>query len=169
MHRNFDLVVDSNRPVIRQLTAELDIRPIVALIKSLVPIDRVTIGKRHVFIAAADNTGFDVSIVASMGHWIVSLDDWYEDFHNIESARFLIECALNGQIRLKVERLGGAPWQWTGEKRANDNRWIEVFSGGYARFRLWRKIECVYLLNKTSSGGGTSDPAGQSIGITART
>lgn len=69
--------------------------------------------------------GFEVSIQTERGHFIVCLGEWRDEFALVGEAIELIEAALRGEIRLRVD-IGPREQHWTAEKRLLNGQWIRL-------------------------------------------
>ena len=69
--------------------------------------------------------GFDVSIQTERGHYIVSLGGWSDEFALVSEAIELLEAALLGAIRLRVDG-GYKDQRWTAEKRLLNGQWLKL-------------------------------------------
>ncbi len=95
-------------------------------------------------IPAAGDDEFSIRLSRSGGVWILCFDSWHEDFHDRASAIQLIQDALSGRVRLRIDRIGGRPFKWTVERLEGDGRWIELYVSGVWRFGWSRKFDRVW-------------------------
>ncbi len=68
--------------------------------------------------------GFTMSIVTDRGRCTVVFGEWEDDFTAVEEAVGLIEDALHGDIRLRVD-VDEHDTRWTLERRLPDGTWME--------------------------------------------
>ena len=112
-----------------------------------VPAHRLLVRDRSATALAASKFGFDVGFESSGAGCIVFLDGWHDEFANFDQGLRLIQQALNGELRLKVEAIAGRPWMWTVERLGPGGTWAVVHAGGLFRWKLGRTVECRYLRN----------------------
>jgi len=112
-----------------------------------VPAHRLLVRDRSATALAASKFGFDVGFESSGAGCIVFLDGWHDEFANPDQGLRLIQQALTGDLRLKVEAISGRPWMWTVERLGPGSTWAVVHAGGLFRWKLGRTVECRYLRN----------------------
>ena len=54
---------------------------------------------------------------------------------------------MHGDVRLRIDSIGGEPWQWTLERQTSDKGWVAEQSMGVLNLRFWGKKSVAYLRN----------------------
>jgi hypothetical protein len=111
---------------------------------TIVPVGRLSIGDELLAIRARNNDEFNIAILACNGNLIVALDDWHDEFYDIEAAVAFVSQAILGNIRLRVDRIGGRPWRWTVERRSFNGLWIELYVNSIFIFDWGRSKDTIY-------------------------
>lgn len=103
--------------------------------------------RTSVVIPAVDQAGFDIKVVLEPVGFIILFDEAMLEVRTHDLAIELVESALNGRIRVKIDAIAGKPWQWTAERLQSDGRWTVESVTGQFRFRLWRAATSHYKIN----------------------
>lgn len=92
--------------------------------------------------------GPDVSAVFRDGRCTVSIGCWHDDMPAREQALDYILKAVDGSLRVRIDRIGGKIWQCALEQRDADGQWTEESVLVFPRFTLWpRQKTTTYLVN----------------------
>ena len=125
--------------------------------RSIRELGRVLARHPNLVVACADNLitipspaahGFTMSIVTERGRCTVVFGEWEDDFASVEEAVGLIEDALHGDIRLRVD-MDDQQTRWVLERRLPDGTWLEQPRADFheaPRLQEWR-IRTTYLHN----------------------
>lgn len=98
-------------------------------------------------IAPKVSGGFDMALSISGGAYTLCFDRWEETFDDPDYVCGLIEDALTGEARLRVDTLAKQRWRWTLERRDASGRWVAESTIGYPTWRFWGKAGVEYLRN----------------------
>ncbi|MDX2156537.1 MAG: hypothetical protein SFW09_08500 [Hyphomicrobiaceae bacterium] len=109
-------------------------------------------------VAGSGPNGFDMALIASEGQYLVAFDGWEETFDDVSNASKLLEDAVNGLARLRIDTLGGKSWRWTLERLDANGRWVPHSTVGQPVWRFWGKAKVHYLHNEFQAAH-TSVPA----------
>jgi len=92
--------------------------------------------------------GFSMSIQTARGRYVVCLDEWRDEFALAGEAVELIESALRGDIRIRVD-ISTAGRRHTAERRLPTGEWISLpsFEDTIDETSTGRLIRTVYLRN----------------------
>lgn len=74
---------------------------------------------------AAPNGGFTMSIETDRGHYVVRLGEWRDEFALASEAVELIEAALRGELRLRID-IGDNGRHCSAERRLPNGEWITL-------------------------------------------
>ena len=113
-----------------------------------------------VTVRSSGPDGFDMTVLAEDGVYVLQFDNWTEEFLSEEMALRTFVAALSGEARLKVDTLGERRWRWTLEMRDAAGAWKPESTIGHVTWRLWGRQSSYYLKNayamKTAEAGGVS-------------
>ncbi|MEO1159327.1 MAG: hypothetical protein AAFW74_02580, partial [Pseudomonadota bacterium] len=101
---------------------------------------------KQLTIHAKDESGFDITVIEDGTNATVYFDGWHDHFDTMEEA---LQCAgfgLSGKSRIKVDRRGSSPYQWTLEYRDGDE-WAFESSTSLIFYPYWRTRNETYLQN----------------------
>jgi hypothetical protein len=107
--------------------------------------------------------GFDMAIVVEDGRYALYFDNWAEEFECDEIARRLLEAALKGDARLRVDLLSGRRWRWTLEMLDESGYWLPESTISHVIWRFWGRHSSVYLRNAYTPLAPPSDVAESGI------
>lgn len=79
----------------------------------------------RITIPAPVGYGFSMSIATDLGRCRVLFGEWSDDFASVKEAVSLIEDALSGDVRLRVDIFDAHDTRWFLERRLPDGSWIE--------------------------------------------
>lgn len=92
--------------------------------------------------------GFDICVTFDDRKCRLRFDRWSLDFaRNDHRAMELFEQAMHGDVRLRVDTIGGEPWHWTLERHTSDKGWVAEQSMGVLNLRFWGQRGVTYLCN----------------------
>lgn len=100
-----------------------------------------------VTVKSSGPDGFDITVMAEDGLYILQFDNWTEEFLTEEPALRTFAAALAGEARLRVDTLGGRRWRWTLEIRDRDGQWRPESTIGHVTWRLWGRQASLHLRN----------------------
>lgn len=98
-------------------------------------------------VKSASPSGFDVSLLTDSGRCTLALGSWYDDFDCIGTAMSYFDLALNGGVRVRIDKVGMEPVQWAIERHLGDEVWVEEGLMGVLWHRCDRPRQSVYLRN----------------------
>lgn len=81
--------------------------------------------------------GPDVTAILADGRCTLAIGSWYDDMYSLDLTLAYVQMAVEGNLRVRVDRLGNKPWQYALERRAADGTWHEESVVTLPRFRLW--------------------------------
>ncbi len=113
----------------RTQVTERNVQRALSAVESLLakyPYSSVKRGSDWITVLPACDDGFSVSLMADAGRLTVALADWYDDFESLPAALHLMELALKGDIRVRVDSIGGSPIRWTVEQCNFAGEWSEL-------------------------------------------
>ena len=116
-------------------------------------------GLRSLSIPASGPEGFDVMLALDQSECILCFDGWSLEFNRPEQALHYVELALHGEMRLKIDSIGGRPWRWTVERLGPDRAWLVENVMGFLRLRFWGEKRVTYLCNDFGFAGWTPKAA----------
>lgn len=97
---------------------------------------------------ASGQAGFDICVTFDDRLCRLTFDRWSLDFaRNDHRAMELFEQAMQGDVRLRIDTVGGQPWQWTLERQTSNKGWVAEQSMGVLNLRFWGKKRVVYRQN----------------------
>lgn len=102
-------------------------------------------------ISTKCSDSFDIWVGFDAQGFAVKLDSAVLEGLRREQALEFVEEALEGKIRIKVDAVGGKPWQWTVERLAPNGQWAAESVTGRIAFRWWRQETTAYKLNVPAS------------------
>jgi len=91
--------------------------------------------------------GFGLTVIADAGRYALYFDGWAEEFGSDEIVRRLVLAALSGDVRLRVDLLGGRRWRWTLESLDANGAWQPESTLSHVTWRFWGARETQYLRN----------------------
>jgi len=107
----------------------------------------------RVRVAAADEAGFDVSLINDPPDSIVCFAGWHATLCDPESAVRLFALGLSTDCRLTIERIGHKPRRWLIERRDGaSGSWHEIGETSLLMLRLWRTPRSRRLQNSWLPG-----------------
>lgn len=111
-------------------------------------------------IPARDSRGPDIAIVAEGQRITLTIGPWYDDFQSTDLIVEYVRWALNGTLRVRVDRMRDRPVCVALELRFPDGSWQEdcAMKFGIPLFRR-QAIETFYLQNALRADLGTISPA----------
>lgn len=113
-------------------------------LSSMLPLSRFEVTADRIVIPARSSSEFQIAATYYANKWILSFDDWHDDFEDIESVLQLVSQALSGSLRLRIDRIGGRPVRWTLERNTKDDCWIELYSNGVFFIEFGRHKDSIY-------------------------
>jgi hypothetical protein len=113
-------------------------------LSSMLPSNRFVVTADRIVIPARSSGEFQIAATFYANKWILSFDNWHDDFDDIESVLRLISQALSGSLRLRIDRIGGRPVRWTLERNTKDDSWIELYSNGVFFIEFGRHKDSIY-------------------------
>jgi hypothetical protein len=109
---------------------------------------KVIVDGDTVFVPRLLPAGADISAHVADGRCSLAIGSWHDDMLSSEMALKYAIWAVEGNIRVRIDRLGGKLWQCALERRVGDGEWLEESVLAYPRFRLWpRQKTTEYLQN----------------------
>lgn len=124
---------------VKHLRRELKGRPDVQLVSQD---DAVT-------VLRVSPNGPDVTVILSDGRCTLAVGTWHDDLVSMDVALEYVKLAVEGHLRVRIDQLGGKPWQYALERRIDDGSWREESVMLVPRFTLWaRKKTTHYLQNE---------------------
>ena len=116
-------------------------------------------GVHRLLIPALSPAGFDMSIAIDDYTVHLTFDRWWLHFaRNDQAAIELFEQALHGDVRIRVDAIGGNPWNWTLERRLSPCTWVAEQSVGALRLRFWGARTVTNLQNDFGFAGAAWAP-----------
>lgn len=103
-------------------------------------------------VAASDPQGFDMALLIDDGAYHVSFDEWQEICDDAGVAARLLEDAMTGAVRLRVDTLAGRGWRWTLERLGDDGTWAPHSTISHPTWRIWGRRGVIYRRNSFAIG-----------------
>lgn len=104
-------------------------------------------GIGSVCIPAIERNGFDIKVQFDPDGFVIALDRAILEVSSHVVALQIVEDALTGKIRIKIDTIAGRAWQWSVERLQADGRWATESVSGYLAFRWWREVASFYKMN----------------------
>jgi hypothetical protein len=98
-------------------------------------------------LSASGPEGFDMALLIDDRRYVLTFDQWQEAFDDAAAARRLLEAALAGSARLRVDLIAGHRWRWTLERLQGSGTWTAESTITHPVWRLWGRRETAYLRN----------------------
>jgi len=98
-------------------------------------------------INASGPQGFQMSVMIEDGRFALYFDDWMEEFESEDIVRDVLEAALRGEARLRVDTLAGRRWRWTLERLDAAGNWVSESTISHVIWRFWGPQSTLYLKN----------------------
>lgn len=111
---------------------------------ALVPRARLVVNENQINIRARNEMEFNISIIRFKPYFVVAFDDWNDEFHDLGSVSMLVSQALQGEVRLRIDRIGGRPWRWTVEKKDYQGLWATAYSSAVFMCNWGRSEDSIY-------------------------
>ena len=119
-------------------------------LKRIIAADRILVKGDMLIVRASNSKEFTVSIIAHNNYFIVSFDNWHEEFYDLETSMALISEAAIGRVRLRVDRIAEQPWRWTVQRKDLKGSWIDIYSNSIFMLGLRRHTDTIYRQLVTS-------------------
>ena len=101
---------------------------------------------KQLTIYAADENGFDISVIEDNFEATVYFGGWHQHFDTTEEAIQCVGFGLSDECRIKVHRRGAKPYRWTLEYRDGDDWKFDGFTS-QVFYPFWRAKSVTYLQN----------------------
>lgn len=109
---------------------------------------KIETGDGFVRVGRLSARGPDVAANLVDGRCTLSIGGWHDEMQSLDVAADYIKMAVAGQLRVRVDRLGGKPWQIALERRLDDGSWQEESGIRFPRFNPFRRGKTTeYLQN----------------------
>lgn len=92
-------------------------------------------------------TGPDVTAILSDGRCTLAIGPWHEDMESLDATVTYVKMAVCGDLRVRIDNLGGKPWQYALERHLEDGSWQEESVLILPRFSLWAKQKTTHYLH----------------------
>jgi hypothetical protein len=79
----------------------------------------------HLRIRAAQPDGLPIFVIADKRRATLALGDWYDDFSSLGDLLWMIDRAIEGGVRLRIDFANAEPIRWAVEAYV-DGTWREV-------------------------------------------
>lgn len=80
-----------------------------------------------------------MTAILSGGHCTLAIGAWHEDMESLETTLAYAKLAVDGDLRVRVDKIGGKPWQCALERRLDDDSWREESVVVFPRLNLLRR------------------------------
>lgn len=116
------------------------------------PEAQVVIEDDSVTVLRLTPDGPDVTAIISEGRCTLAIGAWHDDLYSLDVTLNYMKMAVEGSLRVRVDRMNGKPWKYALERRYDDGSWKEESVLELPRFSLWgrRRISTTYLHNRPS-------------------
>jgi hypothetical protein len=112
------------------------------------PEAQVIIENESVTVLRLTPQGPDVTAIISEGRCTLAIGAWHDDMDSIDVTLAYVRMAVEGDLRVRVDKLGGKPWKYALERRLEDGSWQEESVLELPRFPfLARQKTTHYLQN----------------------
>jgi hypothetical protein len=112
----------------------------------------VSDGSSCVTAFATATEGLTVGLLRLDDYWIVTADDWFGSMRCYAAALTLVEEAMAGLVRLRVDVVDNLPWRWTIERLVPGPDWVAAGGSlqkappGFRGLRGTKKLQNVMML-----------------------
>lgn len=114
------------------------------------PEAQVIIENDSVTVLRLTPDGPDVTAIIADGRCTLAIGAWHDDLYSLDVTLDYMRMAVEGSLRVRVDRMNGKPWKYALERRLDNGSWQEESVLELPRFNLWgrRRISTTYLHNR---------------------
>lgn len=114
------------------------------------PEAQVVIENDAVTVLRLTPQGPDVTAIISEGRCTLAIGAWHDDMDSIDVTLAYVRMAVEGDLRVRVDKLGGKPWQYALERRLDNGTWQEESVVVLPRLALWRREKTTHYLQNAA-------------------
>ncbi len=114
------------------------------------PDARIVVAGNSVTVMRRSPEGPDVTAILADGRCTLAIAAWHEDMPSLDATLSYAKLAVDGDLRVRVDRIGGKPWQYALERRLGDDSWIEESVVVFPRLNLLRRQKTTHYLRNAN-------------------
>jgi hypothetical protein len=110
------------------------------------PDAKIVVDGESVTVLRRSPDGPDVTAILSEGRCTLSIGAWHEDMESFDATLAYAKLAVEGDLRVRIDKIGRKPWQYALERRLEDNSWREESVVVFPRLNLLRRQKTTHYL-----------------------